>query len=251
MRKCLSLFASLVSVALLSSTSQAGLPDNGFGTADMPLHGPYVAAPGDTMDIIDGLGAGNTVEMVPVLITPTATQEVPGGSLFGTMSAGEGSGFQWQMQGTGSLSGYTRNLFMPLNSNVASFPNLLTNPGYEVHAAPRTLNSPLQSFDTAMFRMFGQITGDPDFDLLRLVAGTDFGLPSPGHTTLFADGMGGWNVDSFFDLTYRIDFVGRPGGPFGGQSGSTTGTIHIFLPEPASLSVLAGIGLLALRRIRV
>ena len=22
-----------------------------------------------------------------------------------------------------------------------------------------------------------------------------------------------WNVDSFFDITYRIDFVGAPGGP--------------------------------------
>jgi hypothetical protein len=34
-------------------------------------------------------------------------------------------------------------------------------------------------------------------------------------------------VDSFFDITYRIDFVGAPGGPLGGMSGSTTGTIRM------------------------
>ena len=34
-------------------------------------------------------------------------------------------------------------------------------------------------------------------------------------------------VDSFFDITYRIDFVGHPGGHVGGMSGSTTGTIRM------------------------
>ena len=34
-------------------------------------------------------------------------------------------------------------------------------------------------------------------------------------------------VDSFFDITYRIDFVGRPGGALAGHSGSTTGTIRM------------------------
>jgi hypothetical protein len=85
----------------------------------------------------------------------------------------------------------------------------------------------VQSFDTDMFRLFGQITGDPDFDLLRIVGGTDFGLPSPGHTTLTQLPGGQWAVDSFFDITYRIDYVGAPGGPFAGMSGSTTGTIRM------------------------
>jgi hypothetical protein len=90
----------------------------------------------------------------------------------------------------------------------------------------------VQSFDTDMFRLFGQITGDPDFDLLRITGGTDFGMPSPGHTTLVRSGAN-WAVDSFFDITYRIDFVGRPGGPLGGMSGSTTGTIRMQAGEPA------------------
>jgi hypothetical protein len=51
-------------------------------------------------------------------------------------------------------------------------------------------------------------------------------MPSPGHTTLTQLPGGNWAVDSFFDITYRIDFVGSPGGALGGMSGSTTGTIR-------------------------
>ena len=90
-----------------------------------------------------------------------------------------------------------------------------------------------------------QITGDPDFDLLRVVAGTDFGLPSPGHTKLLQNGPN-WEVDSFFDITYRIDFVGRPGGQLAGMSGSTTSTVRFSLgdpipvvPEPMTATLLA------------
>jgi hypothetical protein len=75
--------------------------------------------------------------------------------------------------------------------------------------------------------MQGQITGDPDFDLLRITAGTGFGMPSPGHTTLTVQANSDYAVDSFFDITYRIDFVGHPGSPLGGMSGSTTATIRM------------------------
>jgi hypothetical protein len=79
----------------------------------------------------------------------------------------------------------------------------------------------------------GQLTGDPDFDLLRITAGSSFGLPSPGHTTLTRQGPpgSGWAVDSFFDITYRIDFVGT-GGTLGGHSGSTTGTVRMVAVRP-------------------
>ncbi len=63
----------------------------------------------------------------------------------------------------------------------------------------------------------GRLLGDPDFDLLRITAGGDFGMPSPGHTTLTDLGGGNWNVDSFFDITYRIDFVGQPRRPLLGH----------------------------------
>src|SRR5439155_25477940 len=93
---------------------------------------------------------------------------------------------------------------------------------------PRLLGSSVQSFDTDMYGLQGQLPpGDPDFDLLRITGGSGFGMPSPGHTTLTRQSSGNWNVDSFFDITYRIDFVGHPGGALGGMSGSTTATIRM------------------------
>jgi hypothetical protein len=99
----------------------------------------------------------------------------------------------------------------------------------------------VQSFDTEMFMLQGQIGGDPDFDLLRVTAGSGFGLPSPGHTTLTRIGQPGspYAVDSFFDVFYRIDFIGAPGSQLAGMSGSTTGTIRMStgteaLPLPAA-----------------
>lgn len=105
----------------------------------------------------------------------------------------------------------------------------------EIGTNPRTPGDPVQSFDTDMRRLQGQLpSGDPDFDLLRFTAGADFGLPSPGHTTLTNLPDGNWAVDSFFDITYRIDFVGAPGGPLAGQSGSSVGTVRL---ENTCLSV--------------
>ena len=101
------------------------------------------------------------------------------------------------MIGHGTLAGFNRNIVMPL-SNMQS------------HSAPRIPGTTPQSFPTDMFLLQGQIIGDPDFDLLRITGGSGFGMPSPGHTTLTRLGPPGsnWNVDSFFDITYRIDFVG-------------------------------------------
>jgi hypothetical protein len=58
-------------------------------------------------------------------------------------------------------------------------------------------------------------------------------------------------VDSFFDITYRIDFVGAPGGALAGRSGSTTQMTRIWLvpsPAGAALAGLAMVGVLRRRR---
>jgi hypothetical protein len=117
------------------------------------------------------------------------------------------------LHGTGTLAGWDRTIQIPV--------------GFETHVGPSTPGNPFQSFATDMFKLQGQLPpGDPDFDLLRITAGDGFGLPSPGHTTLRQLGTN-WQVDSFFDITYRIDFVGHPGGHIGGMSGSTTATIRM------------------------
>ena len=78
-----------------------------------------------------------------------------------------------------------------------------------------------------MFRLQGEIVGDPDFDLLRITSGTDLAMPSPGQTTLYQLQSGDFVVDSFFDISYQIDFVGAPGSPLEGLAGTTMATIRI------------------------
>jgi hypothetical protein len=195
--------------------------DNGGGTADHPPTCP-VGYTGHTQ-IIDGLPPGTTLQIPSNLATFTGLVQSPGGTL-GGMSETWQAIIVMQLSGTGTLSGYNRTVNMPISSGTS-------------HSAPRVPLSPLQSFDTDLFGLQGQLPpGDPDFDLLRITAGTSFGMPSPGHTTL-TQVAGGWAVDSFFDITYRIDFVGSPGSPFAGMSGSTTGTYRFEMchsePTPA------------------
>ena len=203
------------------------VPDNGGGTVTLPPAGCDYLSPQDVHEIVNGLPAGTTIELGAIHKDFICHQ--PGGagvcSFLGVDCEQRAARKQasrsapipslaMTLHGTGVLDGFNRTLQIPVS--------------FETHTGPRTPGAPFQSFPTDMFRLFGQITGDPDFDLLRITAGTDFGMPSPGHTTLTQfQGGGNWAVDSFFDITYRIDFVGKPGGPFGGMSGSTTATIRM------------------------
>jgi hypothetical protein len=189
------------------------VPGNGSGTVDLPPPNCPYLSPADVHQIINGLPAGTTIRLGAQHQDFFNVTHTPGGPL-----GGEVENFQsvltLDLNGTGSLSGFHRTLNVPAQC--------------QTNTAPRS-PTPVQSFDTDMFGIQGQLpAGDPDFDLLRITAGTGFGMPSPGHTTLVKQpGTPNWSVDSFFDITYRIDFVGHSPGPLSGHSGSTTGTIRM------------------------
>jgi hypothetical protein len=190
------------------------VPDNGSGTANLP---PAPFAYAGATQIIDGLAPGDTIDNNNLWYIYTSVSEVPGGSFVGGNKQTYNAQMPFSMTGTGSLVGFSRSLTIPV--------------AIETHSAHRTPGTTPQTFDTDLFQLFGQLPlGDPDFDLLRITAGTGFGMPSPGTATLTQAGAF-WSVSSFFDVTYRIDFIGKPGGALSGRSGSTTGTSRFTLGQ--------------------
>ncbi|UCE19824.1 MAG: hypothetical protein JSV84_05650, partial [Gemmatimonadota bacterium] len=184
--------------------------DNGTGTATLPPMDCQYASPDELWQIIDGLPPGSTIEGPGILEDflcnddPNCTLplapgecETSGGSLGGDGHCFEAT-LDLTLHGTGDLAGFNRHL--------AVLPVFC-----EVHTGPRVPGDPVQTFPADMYRLQGELFGDPDFCTFRVRGGTDLGLPSPGQTTITDLGGGLYHIDSFFDITYQIEFEGCPG----------------------------------------
>jgi hypothetical protein len=77
-----------------------------------------------------------------------------------------------------------------------------------------------------IYRLHGELFGDPDFCTFRIYGGTDYGLPSPGQIELYQHDPDWWG-ESFFDITYQIEFEGCPGSQLSDYYGITTATLRL------------------------
>ncbi|MCP3982157.1 MAG: hypothetical protein GY716_22855 [bacterium] len=193
--------------------------DNGSGTVDLPPDGCDYTSPTDLHMMIDGLPPGTTINIAPAHNRFFNTQAFPGGNLGGEIEQFD-SFIDLNMTGTGQLAGFQRDITMQLAA--------------EAHTGPRNPGDAVQTFPNDMFFVQGELFGDPDFDFLRIEGGTAFGLPSPGQTTLTQLPSGDFNVDSFFDITYRITFQGAPGSILDGFGGATQGSVGMQSGQPPS-----------------
>lgn len=194
------------------------VPPNTSGTVTLPPPGCEYLTADQVHLIINGLPPDTVIVLDPIherFICETqggGDCGTPGGKLGGEVEVFQ-STLRLRMSGTGALSGWSRTI--PLSANC------------ETHTGPQTAGATTDTFATDMHRLEGTLTNDPDFDYLHIVAGTANGLPSPGSTTVTLTPDGTYKVDSHFNIRYRIDFRGAPGGALAGFAGSTEGTVKM------------------------
>lgn len=213
--------------------SDCSIVDNGSGTINLPPATCQYLTPQELHMALDGLPPGSSIEVhvihgafsdpnEPVAQDAAGAAVTAGGDLGGEVEVFD-SKIQVELIGTGSLAGYREifDVFAPT----------------EVHSAPRTAGDPVQTFATKLKGLEG--TGSSAaIQTLRITAGETHGLPSAGETTLVQNGPD-FDVASQFDVQYRIEIAGAPGGVLDGVSGSTVGTATMATVQPEPIPVIS------------
>lgn len=204
-------------VALVAASTLLALPaisaplivaDNGRQTANLPPGGAYVSPADIHLAINQG---GVTWARGDARHRFFFNQQVaPGGILGGEIERFD-SVLEIHFVGDGPLKGWERTISVPAKT--------------ETHTGPRKEGEPVQSFETNMYRLEGEIKGDKDFEYLSIVAGTGNGMESPGHTTLYQQKDGRWLVDSNFQIKFKASFRGAAGSKLEGIEDGFDGVI--------------------------
>jgi hypothetical protein len=169
--------------------------------------------------IINGLPPGTQIHFAPIhkdfICRTTGGCTTPAPNPVTPSTEVVNSSLVLKVTGTNTLSSLDCTLVIP---DV----NLTTQTG------PRDPNAPIQAFNTEMLNLSGSVTNETDCDLfqdLQVRAGQGQGLPASRGRTVLRESGGNWAVDSFFDITYEIEFVGKAGSPIAGMSGTTRGQV--------------------------
>jgi hypothetical protein len=211
LRACPVLAMSLLLAVASPAWAQTGCPcvePDVSGTIIYPPQTCITAGYLGTMQIADGLAAGTTIDC-DVRLGGFHTVGLAAGGTLGGETQVWSAYLYLQVTGTGNLAGFARIIQVPVTGIT--------------HSAPRTYGDAVQSFDHNLMSLSGELFGDPDLCVLRITAGPLQSLPpSLGHTTLTRVGPPGsdFEVDSFFDITYRIEYQGCPGRILDGMSGA-------------------------------
>jgi len=220
------------------------VPDNGSGTVTLPPAGCEYLSPDEVHEIIDALPDGTDIQLAPIHLDFICRQSPPPPGCDGAWDPDKctcpeddsfGPGGEIEVFSSTLKFHITDNGTLGLDRELI-IPDVLC----EVHTGPRNPGAPVQDFPAKMVRLQGSLpAGDPDFESLVIMAGEENDLPSPGHTTLTRLPSGDFAVDSFFDISYRIEFVGTPTGVLDGASGASMGTLRMQTPEQAQQGVPA------------
>ncbi|MCP3981949.1 MAG: hypothetical protein GY716_21815 [bacterium] len=211
-------FVALVALTALPSMAQAPcvVPDNGTGTVHLPPQGCGYVSPDEFHVLLEGVPSDAKITI------DASHEKFFQVQRFGDPATGETEDFQsiliLDVQGEGSLSGFQRFMSLQIHS--------------VVDTGPRPVGAPVQTFSNEMLDLQGELFGDPDFCTFRISGGSSTVGPSGGSTTLTQLPSGNFNVDSFFDITYQIEFQGCPGSILDGMGGTTEANVRMSAGVP-------------------